>query len=81
MPIDGADGVNVVIGAPDTPYGVAELAEAGVKRISVGATFSRLALGAVMRAAAEIRDEGTFSFTNDAANFRDLEKIFRGFGG
>ena len=71
--------VNVVIGAPNTPYGIAELAEAGVKRISVGATFSRLALGAVMRAAVEMRDAGTFSFTNDAVNFGDLEKIFRAY--
>ncbi len=71
--------VNVVIGAPNTPYGVAELAAAGVKRISVGATFSRLALGAVMRAASELRDQGTFSFTNDAANFGELGKIFRKF--
>ena len=81
MPIDGADGVNVVIGTPDTPYGVAELAEAGVKRISVGVTFARLALGAVMRAAAEMRDAGTFSFGNEGASYRDLDKIFRGFGG
>ena len=73
--------VNVVIGAPDTPYGVAELAEAGVKRISVGVTFARLALGAVMRAAAEMRDQGTFSFGNEGASYRDLDKIFRGFGG
>ena len=72
--------VNVEIEAPKMPYGIAALAEAGVKRISVGATFSRLALGAVMRAAAEIRDEGTFSFTNDAINFDDLQRIFRAYG-
>ena len=73
--------VNVVIGAPNTPYGVAELAAAGVKRISVGVTFARLALGAVMRAAAEMRDAGTFSFGNEGASYRDLDKIFRSFGG
>lgn len=72
--------VNVVIGAPDTPYGVAELAAAGVKRISVGATFSRLALGAVMRAAAEMRDEGICAFASEAASYRDLDKIFRAYG-
>ncbi len=74
--------VNVVVGAPNPPYGVAELAEAGVKRISVGVTFSRLALGTVMRAAAEMRDEGTFAFTfaNDAVNFHDLQEIFRAYG-
>ena len=81
MPIDGADGVNVVIGAPDTPYGVAELAEAGVKRISVGTTFARLALGAVMRAAATMRDEGICAFASEAASYRDLDKIFRAYGG
>ena len=46
----------------------------------IGAAFSRLALGAVLRAAAEIRDEGTFSFTNDAINFDDFQKIFRAYG-
>ena len=71
--------VNVETEAPNMPYGIAELAEAGVKRISVGAAFSRLALGAVMRAAAEMRDEGTFSFTNDAVDFHDLQRIFRAY--
>ena len=73
--------VNVVIGAPDTPYGVAELAAAGVKRISVGVTFSRLALNAVIRAAAALRDEGICAFPSDATSYGALDKIFRGFDG
>ena len=73
--------VNVVIGAPDTPYGVAELAAAGVKRISVGVTFSRLALNAVIRAAAALRDEGICAFPSDATSYGALYKIFRGFDG
>ncbi len=73
--------VNVMIGAPDTPYGVAELAAAGVKRISVGVTFSRLALNAVIRAAAALRDEGICAFPSDATSYGALDKIFRGFDG
>ncbi len=73
--------VNVETEAPNMPYGIAELVETGVGRISVGSTFSRLALGAVMRAAAEMRDAGTFSFGNEGASYGDLDKIFRGFGG
>lgn len=72
--------VNVVMGMPGATFGVAELADAGVKRISVGSAFSRLALGAVVRAAREIADHGTFTFTEDAIGFAELEDIFRKFG-
>ncbi len=71
--------VNVVMGMPGATFGIPELAEAGVKRISVGSAFSRLAFGAVMRAAREIADHGSFTFSNDAAGFTELEDIFRKF--
>ena len=73
--------VNVVMGLPGVSFGMAELAEAGAKRISVGSAFSRLAFGALIRAAHEIADEGTFTFSKDAAGFAELEEIFRRFGG
>ena len=69
--------VNVVVGAPKTPYGVAELAEAGVKRISVGATFARLAYGEVIRAAQEIAGPGTLGFTDGAMGFAELSGYFK----
>lgn len=72
--------VNVVMGMPGATFGVAELADAGVKRISVGSAFSRLALGAVVRAAREILEHGTFTFSEDAIGFAALEDIFRAFG-
>jgi 2-methylisocitrate lyase-like PEP mutase family enzyme len=52
--------VNVLVrpGAPP----VAELAAAGVKRISVGGAFAFAALGALVEAAEELRDEGTYGF-------------------
>ena len=39
-----------------------ELAEAGVRRISVGGAFSYLAAGAVAAAARELLDDGTTTF-------------------
>ncbi len=68
--------VNVVMGMPGATYGVSELSNAGVKRISVGSAFSRLAFGSLMSAAQEILKEGTFSFANNAAGFNQLDSIF-----
>ena len=59
--------VNVVMGLVGPTFTVAELAEAGVKRISVGGSFARAALGAMMRAAEEVLEHGTFKYAKDAA--------------
>jgi 2-methylisocitrate lyase-like PEP mutase family enzyme len=58
------------------PLDFATLSAIGVKRISVGGALSRAALGAFLRAAHEMRDNGTFTFTKDAAAGRDLNLIF-----
>ena len=58
--------VNIVMGLSDATWSVAELAEAGVKRISVGGSFARAALGAFVRAATEVKDHGTFDYAADA---------------
>ena len=58
--------VNVVMGLRGKRYSVAELAAAGVKRISVGGSFARAALGALMRAAEEVKTSGTFTYADDA---------------
>lgn len=58
--------VNVVMGLRGSSYTVSALAEAGVKRISVGGSFARAALGAMMRAAQEVLEHGTFSYAEDA---------------
>jgi 2-methylisocitrate lyase-like PEP mutase family enzyme len=41
---------------------VAELAEAGVSRISVGGAFAYAALDALVEAAKELRDQGTYGY-------------------
>jgi 2-methylisocitrate lyase-like PEP mutase family enzyme len=58
--------VNVLMGLKGATYTVEELGAAGVKRISVGGSLARAALGAFVRAAREIKDQGTFTFAQDA---------------
>jgi 2-methylisocitrate lyase-like PEP mutase family enzyme len=63
--------VNVVAGLAGSPFTVAELAAAGVKRISLGSTLARVALGALVRAGREMRENGTFSFVSGAVPFAE----------
>ncbi|MGH1354378.1 MAG: isocitrate lyase/PEP mutase family protein [Thalassovita sp.] len=58
--------VNVVMGLKGVNYTVAELADAGVSRISVGGSFARAAFGALMRAAEEVRQHGSFDYATRA---------------
>ena len=58
--------VNVVMGLGGPRYSTAELAAAGVRRISVGGSFARAAWGGLLRAAQEVRDHGTFDYADDA---------------
>lgn len=58
--------VNVVMGLRGAQCSVGQLSEAGVKRISVGGSLARAALGAMLRAAQEIREQGTFSYAETA---------------
>ena len=68
--------VNVVMGLPGSTFAVPELAEAGVKRISVGASLARLAYGAVAEAVKEMTERGTFRYSEGAIGFQALEDIF-----
>lgn len=70
--------VNVVMGLPGATFGVAELEEAGVTRISVGSALARLAFGAFVNAAREMRSNGTFRFAEQAMGFAELEGFFGG---
>ena len=56
---------------------VAELAEVGVARISVGSSFATAAWGAVVRAATELRQSGTYGFLELAGEgARAVRKAF-----
>ena len=71
--------VNVVMGMPGTTFGVSELADVGVKRVSVGSALSRAAFGTFVRAAKEMKEYGTFTFSSDAIGFSELEDYFVGY--
>lgn len=68
--------VNVVMGLSGASWTVEQLGQAGVRRISVGSALARAAYGAFLRAAREIRTQGTFSFAADAVPFRTLNDSF-----
>jgi 2-methylisocitrate lyase-like PEP mutase family enzyme len=55
---------------------VAELAQLGVRRISVGGALARAAWGGFMRAAQEIAEEGRFSALTQAASGAVLDQFF-----
>lgn len=73
--------VNVLMGLAGVRLNLAELSEIGVKRISVGSVLSRVAFSALIRAAEEMRDHGTFSFGDDIVSFRDISAFFGEFKG
>ncbi|WEX76512.1 oxaloacetate decarboxylase [Sinorhizobium numidicum] len=58
--------VNVVMGLAGQTFTVKQLQELGVKRISVGGSFARAALAGLMRAAREVKEHGTFTYSRDA---------------
>jgi 2-methylisocitrate lyase-like PEP mutase family enzyme len=73
--------VNVVMGLSGVQLSLDELSAIGVKRISVGSSLARAALGAFMRAAREMQDKGTFGYGADAAVPKEMTAIFRAFEG
>jgi 2-methylisocitrate lyase-like PEP mutase family enzyme len=70
--------VNVVMGLVGADFSVQQLAEAGVKRISLGSSLARLALAALQRAGREIRAQGTFGFAKDAMPSAEANRLMRG---
>ena len=69
--------VNVLMGLPGVRLSLADLSEIGVSRISLGSVLSRVAFGAFIRAAEEMRDHGTFSFGDDIVRFRDISAMMK----
>ena len=66
--------VNVLVGGDFTT--VAELARAGVRRISVGGALARAAWTGLLEAAREISIQGTFTGLARAVPFADLQRSF-----
>jgi 2-methylisocitrate lyase-like PEP mutase family enzyme len=66
--------VNLLLGWPG--LSVAEAAELGVRRISVGGSLARAAWGGFMRAAREIAEQGTFNELGNGYAGGELNKMF-----
>lgn len=67
--------VNVVMGLADSSLTVDELAGVGVRRVSLGSSFARAALGEFIRAAEEVKTMGTFNFASNAISFREANSL------
>jgi 2-methylisocitrate lyase-like PEP mutase family enzyme len=68
--------INVVMSAADPDLTTQQLADAGVTRISVGGTLSRLAFAAVRDAALAMREKGSYEWVRNAMPSKDLKAIF-----
>lgn len=67
--------VNVLMSA-NTGLRVVDLAELGVRRVSVGSALARAAWAGFIRAATLIADEGSFAGLDSAASFAELNSLF-----
>ncbi|HJD81974.1 isocitrate lyase/phosphoenolpyruvate mutase family protein [Kitasatospora aureofaciens] len=68
--------VNVLAAAGGLSLSVAQLAELGVRRISLGSALVRAALGGLLVAAEEMRTTGTFGFAARALPYARANEIF-----
>ncbi len=67
--------VNAVMGIRQPTWSISELRDAGVKRISVGGSLARAAYGAMVEAAREILDEGTFTYTSRVLQGSEIARL------
>jgi 2-methylisocitrate lyase-like PEP mutase family enzyme len=68
--------VNVLMSMADPDLTAPQLAQAGVKRISVGGALARLAYGAVRDACVGMRDQGSFQWVRGTMPSKDINAIF-----
>ena len=68
--------VNVLVSTNNCNVTVAQLADLGVRRISVGGALARAAWGGFIAAAKEIQDRGSFASFADATPFSELNDLF-----
>ena len=69
--------INVVMSAADPSLTLAQLADAGVKRVSVGGALSRLALAAFLEGAREMKDKGAFTWARKTVPSKELKAVFK----
>jgi 2-methylisocitrate lyase-like PEP mutase family enzyme len=70
--------VNFMVGIRGKSFSVTELAEAGVRRISLATSLYRAAMTGLTDAAREIRDSGTFGYLDDTMSSGEFAKYIQG---
>ncbi|MBL8194537.1 MAG: isocitrate lyase/phosphoenolpyruvate mutase family protein, partial [Blastocatellia bacterium] len=68
--------VNVIMGRSGESLSLDELANLGVKRVSVGSSLARVAYGTFINAAKEIKEHSSFSYAQEAIPFAQINSIF-----
>ncbi|MEK6282453.1 MAG: isocitrate lyase/phosphoenolpyruvate mutase family protein [Acidobacteriota bacterium] len=68
--------VNVLVSTSNSELSLSQLADLGVRRVSVGGALARVAWGAFIRAAKSIKETGTFESFTDAAPFDEIQDLF-----
>jgi 2-methylisocitrate lyase-like PEP mutase family enzyme len=69
--------VNVLMSAGLSGYSIDELGAHGIKRISLGSLFPRVAYGAFLKAAGEIKERGVFTFTAGTMTYAMINDLLR----
>jgi 2-methylisocitrate lyase-like PEP mutase family enzyme len=69
--------VNVLVSGFNHQLSLSQLADLGVRRISVGSGLALAAWGTFLRAAKDIHANGTFNLLADGAKTADLNELFR----
>lgn len=70
--------VNVLASNWSADLSLADIAAAGVRRVSIGSGLSRIALTGFWNAAREMKDQGTFTFTRLALPFAQVNDLMQG---
>ncbi len=68
--------VNVLVSTPSAALSVSRLRDLGVRRISVGSAFARVAWNAFIDAARNIAETGSFDALGSAVAFEELNSVF-----
>lgn len=68
--------VNVLVSGFNSQFTVAQLADLGVRRISVGSGLALVAWGAFLRATRALAHDGVFKPLSDAAPFAEMNELF-----
>jgi len=69
--------VNFMVAIRGKSFSMAQLAAAGVRRVSVATSLYRAAMGGLMAAAREIKESGTFNYLDTAAPGAEVARFMR----